>query len=94
MSNFLPFLGYGRQTITEEDRQAVLAVLDGDYLTEGPEVERFELALAEYVGAKYAIAVSNGTAALHLACLAAGWTFFLILFYNLKQTSIFSNMIP
>jgi dTDP-4-amino-4,6-dideoxygalactose transaminase len=91
VSNFLPFLGYGRQTIAEEDRQAVLA---GDYLIQGPEIECFELALAEYVGAKYAIAVSNGTAALHLACLVAGWTFFFILFYNLKQTSIFSNMIP
>lgn len=66
------FLGYGRQSIAAEDIEAVSAVLRGDYLTQGPAVERFEAALAEYVGARHAVAVANGTAALHLACLAGG----------------------
>jgi perosamine synthetase len=67
-----PFLGYGRQSIDEGDIAAVVDVLRGDYLTQGPTVERFESALAEYSGARHAVAVSNGTAALHLASLAAG----------------------
>lgn len=67
-----PFLGYGKQSIDETDIAAVVEVLRGDYLTQGPAVEKFEKALAEYVGAKHAIAVSNGTAGLHLACLASG----------------------
>lgn len=66
------FLGYGRQTIDEADIAAVVGVLNGDFLTQGPAVERFEAALAERVGARHAIAVANGTAALHIACLAAG----------------------
>lgn len=66
------FLGYGRQSIDDDDIQAVINVLRGDFLTQGPHVARFESALAEYVGAKYAVAVANGTAALHLAALAAG----------------------
>ncbi|MBI1202259.1 MAG: UDP-4-amino-4,6-dideoxy-N-acetyl-beta-L-altrosamine transaminase [Rhodopseudomonas sp.] len=66
-----PFLGYGRQTVAQDDIDAVVAVLRGDYLTQGPLVDRFEQALAERVGAAYAVAVSNGTAGLHLACLAA-----------------------
>ena len=66
------FLGYGRQSIDRSDIDAVVAVLQSDFLTQGPAVDRFEAALAERVGAKYAVAVSNGTAALHLACLAAG----------------------
>ena len=66
------YLGYGRQSIDGADIDAVVAVLQGDFLTQGPTVERFEAALAERVGARHAIAVSNGTAALHLACLAAG----------------------
>lgn len=65
-------LGYGRQQITEEDVQVVSDVLRGDYLTCGPATAAFEEALAETVGARYVIAVSNGTAALHVACLAAG----------------------
>ncbi len=68
----LPFLGYGRQSIAQQDIDAVVDVLRGNYLTQGPAVERFEAALAEYVGARYAVAVANGTAALHMACLAAG----------------------
>lgn len=63
---------YGRQSIDEEDIQAVVEVLRSDYLTTGPKVSEFENVVAEYVGAKYAVAVSNGTAALHIACLAAG----------------------
>lgn len=66
------FLGYGRQLIDEVDKAAVMAVLDGDYLTQGPVIEKFEDAFSERVGAGYAVAVSNCTAALHLACLAAG----------------------
>lgn len=65
-------LSYGRQTIDEEDIQAVADTLRGDYLTTGPKVKAFEEAVAKYVGVKYAVAVSNGTAALHVACLAAG----------------------
>lgn len=66
------FIPYGRQSIDEEDIQAVVEVLRSDYLTTGPKVAEFEKTLADYVGAKYAVAVSNGTAALHIACLAAG----------------------
>lgn len=63
---------YGRQCIQEDDIKAVVDVLKSDYVTTGPKVEEFEQTVAEYVGAKYAVAVSNGTAALHIACLAAG----------------------
>jgi UDP-4-amino-4,6-dideoxy-N-acetyl-beta-L-altrosamine transaminase len=61
---------YGRQNITDEDIQAVVEVLKSDFLTQGPTIKLFEEAFAEYVGAKYAVAVSNGTAALHLNTLA------------------------
>lgn len=63
---------YGRQIIDEEDIQAVVDVLRSDYLTTGPKIAEFEKSVADYVGAKYAVAVSNGTAALHAACFAAG----------------------
>lgn len=66
------YIPYGHQTITEEDIQAVVGVLRSDYLTTGPAVDDFERKVAAYTGAKYAVAVSNGTAALHIACLAAG----------------------
>lgn len=66
------YIPYGRQTLDEADIQAVVDVLKSDYLTTGPMVAEFEKRVAEYVGAKYAVAVSNGTAALHVACLAAG----------------------
>lgn len=66
------FLGYGRQSIDADDIAAVTEVLGSDYLTQGPAVDRFEAALADAVGARHAVAVCNGTAALHLACLAAG----------------------
>ncbi|MFZ4414137.1 MAG: UDP-4-amino-4,6-dideoxy-N-acetyl-beta-L-altrosamine transaminase [Bacteroidales bacterium] len=61
---------YGRQNITDEDIQAVIEVLKSDYLTQGPKIAEFEIAFAEYIGCKYAVAVSNGTAALHLSALA------------------------
>ncbi len=61
---------YGRQNITEEDIQAVVETLHADYLTQGPKIAEFETAFASYVGAKYAVALSNGTAALHLCCMA------------------------
>lgn len=66
------FLPYGRQSIDEEDIAAVVACLRSDYLTTGPTVGAFEAALAEAVGARYAVAIANGTAALHAACDAAG----------------------
>lgn len=63
---------YGRQTIDEKDIEAVVEVLRSDYLTTGPVIEVFERKVAEYTGTKYAVAVANGTAALHAACFAAG----------------------
>ena len=63
---------YGRQSITQEDIDAVIDALQSDWLTQGPRVREFEKKFAEYVGAKYAVAVSNGTAALHLSNLALG----------------------
>ncbi len=63
---------YGRQWIDEEDINAVIDVLKGDWITQGPKIDEFEKALANYCGAKYAVAVNSGTSALHLACLAAG----------------------
>lgn len=61
---------YGRQHITEEDLEAVNETLLGDYLTQGPKIAAFENAFAEYIGCQYAVAVANGTAALHLCALA------------------------
>lgn len=68
----LKVLPYGRQSIDEDDIAAVTEALRGDWLTQGPTVARFEEALCQATGARYAVAVANGTAALHLACLAAG----------------------
>src|SRR5260370_28564777 len=65
-------LPYGRQSISEEDIQAVADVLRSDWLTTGPKVAEFEEALAAWVGAKHAVAFSSGTAALHGAAFAAG----------------------
>ncbi len=65
-------LPYGRQHITEADIAAVTAALQADYLTQGPTVGEFEQQFAAYVGAKFAVALSNGTAALHLCALALG----------------------
>jgi UDP-4-amino-4,6-dideoxy-N-acetyl-beta-L-altrosamine transaminase len=63
---------YGRQEITEEDILAVTEALKADFLTQGPRIAAFEKEFAEYVDANYAVAVSNGTAALHLSVLALG----------------------
>lgn len=68
----LPFLPYGRQTIEDDDIAAVAEALRDDFLTTGPRVEAFENAFAAEVGAAHAVACSNGTAALHMAMLAAG----------------------
>lgn len=65
-------LGYGRQSISDADIQAVIATLKSDYLTCGPATERFEEALKAASGARFVTAVANGTAALHVACLSAG----------------------
>ncbi len=66
----LPFLPYGRQTIEDDDVAAVVEALKADFLTTGPRVEAFEAAFAETVGARHAVACSNGTTALHLAMAA------------------------
>lgn len=66
------YIPYGRQYIDEEDINGVVNILKSDYLTTGPTIAEFEKEFAKKVGAKYAVAVSNGTAALHVACMAAG----------------------
>ncbi|MGN7739733.1 UDP-4-amino-4,6-dideoxy-N-acetyl-beta-L-altrosamine transaminase [Pseudomonas sp. 22526] len=63
---------YGRQSINQADIDAVVQVLTSPWLTQGPTIERFEQALAKYCQAGHAVAVCNATAALHIACLAAG----------------------
>ena len=63
---------YGRQSISEEDIEAVVAALRSDFLTQGPVVPCFEQAVADYCNAQFGIAVNSGTAALHIACLALG----------------------
>jgi UDP-4-amino-4,6-dideoxy-N-acetyl-beta-L-altrosamine transaminase len=63
---------YGKQHITDDDINAVVKALKSDFLTQGPEIATFEKAFSEYIGCKYAVAVSNGTAALHLCTLALG----------------------
>jgi perosamine synthetase len=66
-------LPYGRPTLDDDDRRAVMDVLRGRWLTQGPVVDRFERALCDYFGARYAVTASNGTTALHLAALCLGW---------------------
>src|ERR1700691_5610615 len=61
---------YGRQDITEEDWQAVAAVLRSDWITQGPEVPRFEAVISEYCGVRHAVAANSATSALHMACMA------------------------
>jgi UDP-4-amino-4,6-dideoxy-N-acetyl-beta-L-altrosamine transaminase len=68
----MSYLPYGRQIIEDDDIAAVVAVLKSDYLTTGPTIAEFEREICAATGAKYAVAVSNGTAALHAACFAAG----------------------
>lgn len=65
-------ISYGRQWIEQDDIEAVEATLKSDFLTCGPKVKEMEDVLCAYTGAKYAVAVSNGTAALHIACMVAG----------------------
>ena len=67
MINFIP---YGKQTIDEDDINSLVETLKSDFLTTGPKVQEFEENIAKYCNAKYCVAVSNGTAALHLASLA------------------------
>ena len=61
-----------RQSVSEQDIQAVVDVLRSDWLTQGPAIERFEKTVTDYCGCRYAVAVNSGTSALHIACLAAG----------------------
>lgn len=63
---------YGRQEITQADIDAVVGVLQSDFLTQGPMVPRFEASVAQHVGARHAFAVNSATSALHMACLALG----------------------
>ncbi|MEG9302573.1 UDP-4-amino-4,6-dideoxy-N-acetyl-beta-L-altrosamine transaminase [Psychrobacter celer] len=67
--NFIP---YGRQDITKEDVNAVVEVLESDFLTQGPKVPEFENSIKEHCNAKYALAMNSATSALHVACLALG----------------------
>lgn len=66
------FIPYGHQSLDDEDISSVGEALRGDWITQGPKVDEFERKVAEYCGAKYAVAVCNGTAALHAACAVAG----------------------
>ncbi|NIQ18574.1 MAG: UDP-4-amino-4,6-dideoxy-N-acetyl-beta-L-altrosamine transaminase, partial [Candidatus Aenigmarchaeota archaeon] len=64
MNKYIP---YSRQLVEDDDIKAVLGVLRSDYLTQGPKIREFDDALADYTGARYAVAFSSGTAALHAA---------------------------
>ena len=66
----MTMIPYGKQHITEADIQAVNEALMSDFLTQGPKIAEFEKAFADYIGVQYAVAVSNGTAALHLCTMA------------------------
>lgn len=68
----MKYIPYGRQDISKTDIEAVIEVLKSDWLTQGPTIEQFEQKVAEYCGAKYAVAVNSATSALHIACMAAG----------------------
>jgi len=65
----MDFISYGKQTIMQDDIDTVVETLQSDFLTTGPKIKEFENALSSYCGAKYVVAVCNGTAALHLASL-------------------------
>jgi UDP-4-amino-4,6-dideoxy-N-acetyl-beta-L-altrosamine transaminase len=67
---FLEMILYGRQHITQEDIDSVISCLNSDYLTQGPQIEKFEQSVSKQTGAQYGVAVTNATAALHIACLA------------------------
>ena len=66
-------INYGKQSIDQRDIDSVLEVLKGDYITQGPKVEEFEISLRKKFGSQFCRVVSSGTAALHLAGLALGW---------------------
>jgi UDP-4-amino-4,6-dideoxy-N-acetyl-beta-L-altrosamine transaminase len=66
----MKIIPYGRQNITDSDIEAVTEALKGDFLTQGPKILEFETKFSKYIGSKYSVCVSNGTAALHLSCLA------------------------
>ena len=66
------YIPYGRQWIGKEDLKSVISVLKSNFITQGPKIKEFEDRVAGYCGAKYAVAVSSGTAALHIACLTVG----------------------
>lgn len=66
------FIPYGKQNISQQDIDVVVAVLNSDFLTQGPQVPLFEQSVLDVVGAKYAVAVNSATSALHIACLALG----------------------
>jgi UDP-4-amino-4,6-dideoxy-N-acetyl-beta-L-altrosamine transaminase len=68
----MKIIPYARQCIDSDDLKAVVKVLKSDFLTQGPIIPEFEKAVADYCGAKYAVAVNSGTSALHLACVAVG----------------------
>jgi UDP-4-amino-4,6-dideoxy-N-acetyl-beta-L-altrosamine transaminase len=68
----MKIIPYGKQNISQQDIDAVVTALTSDFLTQGPRIQQFEEKFASYVNAKYAVAVANGTAALHLAALALG----------------------
>jgi UDP-4-amino-4,6-dideoxy-N-acetyl-beta-L-altrosamine transaminase len=74
MSNFIPneVIPHGKHQITEADKRAVIAALEADFITQGPIIPRFEEAFAQYIGATHAVALANGTAALHLCAMALG----------------------
>lgn len=72
MNSKIRFIPYGKQTITEEDINAVTEILRSPLITQGPTIETFEKLISEKVGAKHAIAVNSATSALHIACLALG----------------------
>src|SRR3990167_3984452 len=63
---------YAKQSISEEDILAIQTILHSDWLTQGPTIERFEKSVTDYCGAKYGVAISHGTSALHLSCLSLG----------------------
>ena len=66
------FIPYGKQSINQADIDAVIDVLQSDFLTQGPQVPLFEKSVAELVRSKHALAVNSATSALHIACLALG----------------------
>ncbi|MBT7901355.1 MAG: UDP-4-amino-4,6-dideoxy-N-acetyl-beta-L-altrosamine transaminase, partial [Candidatus Marinimicrobia bacterium] len=63
---------YGRQDITQADINSVIKVLQSDFLTQGPQVPKFEKVVSQYCNVKYALATNSATSALHLACLSLG----------------------